>query len=340
MDISSFKGFLRNGKATPADLARSINFALTGISRYTVDGNEDELFAFRETMLALAAKVHDQANATEVESTVSEAMELFRDYNVRALDFNQTKNGELKSVMRTMTETITYLSESRTRSVHHLKFMERELEQACQIEDIRLLRARVISCLDVVREETVRLQSEAEVRSQEVREQIGRAVSVAEPAPRFGVMDTVTGLPSRRSAERTITETLQSGGHAAIAVFVVTRLSAINSKFGRSLGDEVMLRVANHFAQHLSSDTLLYRWSGPAMVAVINIHDNAEEIRRSWAKVTAVKQEICLDSKDRSVFVLVETSMSFHLVSKATAPQDLFHSLDQYVADQGGGETN
>lgn len=341
MDISTFKGFLRNGKPAAADFARSLHTALTGVARYTVDGRDDELIAFRESMLSLAARIHEQSNVAEVDTTVGEALEIFRNYNDRSLRFNQSHSAELKSVMRTMTETITYLSESRTRSVHQLQFVERELEQASQIDDIRLLRARVVSCLDVVREETVRLQSEALERSQQVRDQIGKAVSASEaPPPRFGVMDTVTGLPSRKAAERTIIETLQIGGPSAVAVFVVTRLSSINSKYGRAVGDEVMLRVANHFAQHLSSDTLLYRWSGPALVAVINVHDSGDSIKRAWSKAAAAKQEINLDGRDRSVFVVVETSMSFQVINKGVVPQDLFNGLDKFVADHGdsGGD--
>jgi GGDEF domain-containing protein len=296
------------------------------MARYTVDGRDDELSAFRESMLSLAANIHDKANPAEVEASVSRALELFRDYNARVMTFNTSHTMELKSVMRTMTETITYLSESRTRSVHHLQFVSRELEQSAQIDDIRLLRSRIMSCLDVVREETVRLQSESVARSQEVREQIGRATTVSEvpPPPRFGIMDTVTGLPVRRSAERTLGETVQTGGSAAI-----------DSKYGRAVGDEVMLRVANHFAKHLSSDTLLYRWSGPALVALINVQDNADAINRAWSKAAAVKQEINLETKERSVFVVVETAMFFQLVTRDTVLADLFHGLDRYIAEVG-----
>ena len=130
MDIPTFKGFLRNGKPTTADFARSLHSALTGVARYTVDGRDDELIAYRESMLLLAARIHEQSNAAEVESTVGEALEIFRNYNDHTLKYNHSHSAELKSVMRTMTETITYLSESRTRSVHQLQFVERELEQA------------------------------------------------------------------------------------------------------------------------------------------------------------------------------------------------------------------
>ena len=306
---------------------------LTGVARHTLGVNEDELSAFREGMLALASQVHEQASAAELENTVSQALNLLIEYNDRSLKFNVTHTSELKAVMRTMTETLTYLSESRTRSVHQLQFMERELEQATQIDDLRLLRARLIACLDVVRDETVRLQSESQARSNEVRQQIDRAVKIVEPPVRFGAMDIVTGLPSRRSAERTISEAVTQNVEHAVAIFVVRRLNSINAKYGRAAGDEVMLRVTNHFAQHLSAATFLYRWSGPSLVALITALGNKEEIRKAWNKAASVKQEISLEVKQRAVFVVVEISMSFQVITKATVPEELFQGLDRFVAD-------
>jgi GGDEF domain-containing protein len=332
--MSSFKGLLHTGKPSVPALKRLLNAVLAGISGYTVDGQDQDLSMFRESMLGLATQLQEQASSVEVDTTVNHALELLRDYNVRALKFHQTHTNELRAVMRTMTDTITYLSESRTRSVHQLQFMERELEQALQIDDIRLLRARLITCLDVVREETGRLQSEAQARSQEVRQQIGQTGRVVELPARLGTMDNVTGLPSRRPAERSIADILAQGGDHAVAVFVVSLLNAINSKYGRAVGDEVMLRVANHFAQHLSSQTYLYHWSGPALVAIIDVHHDTEDIRRSWAKTAAVKQEVNLSTKQRTVFLVVETVMSFQIVNKQTPPDDFFRELDRFVADQ------
>ena len=332
--MHTFKGFLRNGKPTTVELAQSLHTMLTGVTRYTFGGNDEELSTFREGMLALASNIHEQATSAQLETTVTHALNLLRDYNERNLRFNIAHTTELKAVMRTMTETITYLSESRTRSVHQLQFMERELEQASQIDDLRLLRSRLITCLDVVREETVRLQSESQARSDEVRQQIDRASKAYEPPARFGAMDIVTGLPARRSAERALAEASSDGAEHAVAVFVVKRLSAINAKYGRGVGDEVMLRVANHFAQHLSSATFLYRWSGPALVALIAVPGAKEDVRRSWAKAAAAKQEVNLEVKQRHVFVVVETSMSFHLSTESASPEELFQKLDQFVADQ------
>lgn len=335
--MSSFKGLLRPGKPTSTDLVRSLHTAVTGMARCTLDGREEELADFRTNMLALASRINEYTSGTQIESTVTDALTLSREYNERLLNFHSIHTSELKAVMRTLTETITYLSESRTRSVHQLNFMERELEQASQIDDIRLLRARLITCLDIVREETERLHSESAARSTEVRQQIDRATRIADPPLRFGSNDTVTGLPARQPAERAIRDALALGSDHAVSVFVAHRLSAINAKYGRAVGDEVMLRVANHFAQHLSAATFLFRWSGPALVALIQVSGNAEEIKRSWAKAAAVKQELSLEAKQRTVFIVVETSMSFELISKKTAPEDLFRSLDKFVADHGDG---
>jgi GGDEF domain-containing protein len=337
VDISGLKGILRNGKPSPAEYTRALHTTLTGISRHTLDGREDELAAFRQGMLALASHVHEQASATEVDATVGYALDLLRDYNQRLLNFHQIQSNELKSVMRTMTETITYLSESRTRSVHQLQFMERELEQAVQIDDIRLLRSRLITCLDVVREETVRLQDESQQRSQQVRDQMDKAAKMGSPTERFGTMDAVTGLPGRRNAERSLSDALGSDKEHIVAAFVVKRLASINARYGRAVGDEVMLRASNYFAQHLSSASSLYRWNGPALVALMQVNGNAEEVRRNWTKIAGAKQEINMNVERRDVFVLVETVLFFQVLSKKTSMEDVARDLDRFVGAQSDG---
>jgi hypothetical protein len=92
--------------------------------------------------------------------------------------------------------------------------------------------------------------------------------------------------------------------------------------------------VANHFAQHLSPVTSLYRWSGPALLAFFLLNNDADAVKRNWAKAAAVKHEVNLDSKQRAVFVFVETVMSFQVVSQGTPTLDLFRNLDRFVAER------
>ncbi len=332
MDMASLKGLLRQSKPTPGDYVRSLQTVLAGISRYTVDGRDDELALFRETLLRLSSEVKEQSNTPEVEKTVGIALEHLRDYNDRANRFNSDHLGELKSVMRTMTETITFLSESRTRSVHQLQYVEREMEQAAQMDDIKQLRARLITCLDVVREETVRLQTETQVAPGVASMQITRSTKPVEFPNRFGSMDGVTGLPTRKVAEQSIIDALEAGQESAVALFVVNRMPGINARYGREIGDEVMLRVSNHFAQHLSSTTSLYRWSGPALLALAEVNDDFEDLKRSWIKTASTKHELSLDSEERSVFVMVDTSVNFYPLQAGASVQELFRMLDHAVA--------
>jgi GGDEF domain-containing protein len=332
VDLVSLKGVLRIGKPTAADYVRSLQTLLAGISRSTIDGREDELAAFRETLLRLSSEIREQSAAAELEQTVAASLEHLRAYNDRFSKLNVGKMAELKSVMRTMTETITFLSESRTRSVHQLHFFERQMEQAAHLDDIRLLRAKLTSCLDTVREETVRLHTETKAGPEAVGAQIARPVVAVESAPRFGSMDQVTGLPSRKVAEQALSDVVSGSHDFVLALFIVNRLPGINARYGREIGDEVMLRVSNHFAQHLASSTLLYRWNGPALVALAETDGKEQEIKTAWAKTASQKHEFSLDSQQRSVFVMVETSVSFFAANAATSLPELFRSLDHAVA--------
>jgi GGDEF domain-containing protein len=332
VDLVSLKGILRNGKPAAADYVRSLQTLLAGISRYTINGREDELAAFRETLLRLSSEIREQSPVADLDKTVAASLEHLRDYNDRFSKLNAGKIAELKSVMRTMTETITFLSESRTRSVHQLQFVERAMEQSVQLDDIRLLRSKLTSCLDIVREETVRIQTESKAHSEAVGAHLARPQTDVEPPPRFGSMDQVTGLPSRKLAEQALSDAVSGTQDFVLALFIVNRLPGINARYGREIGDEVMLRVSNHFAQHLASSTLLYRWSGPALVAIAETHGKEQDIRAAWTKTASQKHEFSLDSQQRSIFVMAETSVSFFAANAATSLQELFRALDHAVA--------
>jgi len=51
-------------------------------------------------------------------------------------------------------------------------------------------------------------------------------------------------------------------------VFIVNRLASIHARFGRAVGDEVMLLTAERLAQYLPTGAAVFRWSESGLVAI------------------------------------------------------------------------
>jgi GGDEF domain-containing protein len=58
-----------------------------------------------------------------------------------------------------------------------------------------------------------------------------------------------------------------------IVVAVLSKLQAVNQRFGYTVGDEVLCEFAARVAGNLCNDAQFYRWNGPTLVAVLKRDD-------------------------------------------------------------------
>lgn len=80
---------------------------------------------------------------------------------------------------------------------------------------------------------------------------------------RVSVTDPLTRLPDRRGATRRIEELENEGaGRAALLLVGVDRLSAINDRYGRDAGDQLLIAVARRLRESCDPSDIVARWDG------------------------------------------------------------------------------
>jgi GGDEF domain-containing protein len=332
MDLVLFKSFLRPGKPTVPDFVRFLRILLQGLATHVVQGDDDDLLAYREETQRLAEQVTEQASAEDVLLAVSGAVRSLEEYTRRTKKFAAAQNIELKAALRTTTETIGVLMHSRSESVQQLTVIERKIEQASAIEDIRLLRVRLQDCLTTIREESIRLRSESDARMNALQQKI-ESVFSADGGLNPGVIavDPVTCLENHAAAEKLIAERIAEGKPCATALFVVGKLVMVNRRFGRTVGDEVMFMVAQHIGKSLPPNSVLFRWRGPALVAVVDVQPNFEEVSRRLARIASTQLEKSIDADGRSALVPISILLSTQKTGAASVPLEVFKAMDQFV---------
>lgn len=323
---------LRPTHLGPADYIRLLQLTLENIvpAGTEADGQAAQL---KTSLAALSVGLKEQSSFQEIETALNTATDLIKKFflggNRRALD----QVGELKAVMRTMTDTITFLSESRSTVVHQLTFIERQLEEATELDDIRLLRPRLNECLEAVRQETARLQEESSAHSATVRTQMG-INSAGTASRRLGSLDLATGLPGRPAAERLLGEKSAGGIRCSLAVFVPERLAFVTKRHGPEGEAEVLLHVAHHLSKQMPPKAWLYRWSGPAFLAIRAVPEGESADDHLWHQIAGKHIEKTLTSERRSALVRVTLSCKA-AVTLPFAPLDsMLKELDQFVTLQ------
>ena len=335
MELLPLKNLWKSGQPTPADYVRLLRSVLENIPDPLIDSEPSDQIRSQSQLNALARSLNERSSCEEMDNAVNAGVGSLKNFD-SAWTKRTAHLGELNSLMRAMTETITFLSESRTSVVHHLNFIERQLEQAAELEDIRLLRPKMLSCLELVRQETARLQNEAATHSEVVRSQLGAAPNFTEPPRRVGSLDPVTGLPGRQVAERLLADKLIEGKRCVAALFLANRLAATNRHYGRNAGDEVLLHVAQHLANQIRPPAMLCRWTGPAFLAFIEADAQSGQITKGWTELASKPFEKTIEIGRRSVLLPISLTILLKQVTPSAAPAALFQEFERFVTEQTG----
>lgn len=104
------------------------------------------------------------------------------------------------------------------------------------------------------------------------------AAAAAELVP-AAEADAVTGLPGREPAERAIHALAARDPGGYVVVLALDTLNSVNARYGRRAGDGLLRAYAEFLGRRLSPADRLFRWSGPALVAVLSRFDDLDHVR-------------------------------------------------------------
>jgi GGDEF domain-containing protein len=100
-------------------------------------------------------------------------------------------------------------------------------------------------------------------------------------------LDPLTGLPSKEAAENAILGLKANSAGIYVAAFYVQRLAQINARMGDKIGNELIFLSAQRILNALSPHDQLFRWRGPAFVALLGRKTSVMDVRREIQHIVA-----------------------------------------------------
>lgn len=146
--------------------------------------------------------------------------------------------------------------------------------------------------------------------------------------------DPVTGLPKQKAAEIALQELAGRPGKHFVVTAVVNRLQPINARFGHEVGDQVLQTFKGSFEKQLTPNDRLFRWTGPALVAILDRGDTLEQVRTEVRKMLdAPTGNKMFDVGGRQVLIPVTAAWSvFMLIPPFTTAA---RQIQTFIAAQG-----
>ena len=320
----------------PIRFVEQLQTLIRGIAIHAVEGQPMELAKFEKELSEVARSLPPQSSADDLLLAVGKTLRLTEAYNDGAALIFKDQVEELRGMLKTMTETVQFVVSSSDISVKQLTLVETQLQRASTLDDIRQLKTYTSACLSMVRRESTRLQSETTARIEALKKDVDRLSVRLKVAAVEESLDPVTGLKGRAAAEQTIEEQLSVAKEFGVALFLIDQLSAINGRFGRAVGDEVVVSCAHMLARRLNG-AALYRWSGPGFLAIFDPSVNTAEAGRRARHAAAEQLNKSLESGDRIALVVANIVCHVLPISpKTMKASDIFEQLDRQIESAQG----
>jgi GGDEF domain-containing protein len=138
----------------------------------------------------------------------------------------------------------------------------------------------------------------------------------------------VTGLPARCFAENKLARAHAHPSDCHLALFVVKRMAAINTRFGGSQGDQVLLKVVQFLQQSLPEFEDLFRWSGCALVALAPPDETYRALRLKVQMIENTRLSPAIKWQGTSAMVPVTIDCEIIRLKEFESPYKLFSRMD------------
>jgi diguanylate cyclase (GGDEF)-like protein len=271
---------------------------------------------------------HSGGNAENL-VLVGEAINSIGTYNrdVQRSITSQVK--ELQSIVSLFTRSMLNVSKSSAASSDKLHQIEKQIEKCTQAEDLRVIKAHLEESLVAICEEAAHQEKSSDEIGNQVRETLSRPEAAAAVAEVVADVDLVTGLANFRAAQEAIRVAIAAKTSTYAVLLSVDRVESINSRFGFAVGDRILMLFSQHLAQRLSQNDQLFRWRGPAFMALFERTAPEMSVRAEVARMVAPRLEQQIEIGERSVLLPISASWMLTRVAGSTA-ESVTQKLDSF----------
>ncbi len=329
MSLLTLKRYL-TGPEDEIGHRKVISLLLSGIAEHGVCANAAEIATFREEIQRFRATAEADCSLDQLFVIAGATIQAMDSCNARTARLIRKQGIEMQNMISMLTETVISITGENERSTEGLRQIKQDLEQAVATEDVQTLKLRLGECLKKVCDESSRQKFEAAAVLQDLQRNVQNAQASVNADPDI---DKVTGLLQVAAAKVAFGEGLKSPGRKCIVTMVVDRLQPINARFGKAVGDQLLRAMRKHIETAvLSEGDQLFRWSGPALVALLLRPESIDHVRSSLKRLLDGKIDNEVDVGGRTALIPLSVAWSAIALTPPAANVPLY--IDKFVASE------
>jgi len=328
----SLRSYLSRDTEAETAYRRIIGLFLQGISLHSVEGDKADHERFREDIEKCLAVLSPETPVSELLVVVGGALRAMEEYNQRTSKFVRRQNTELQHMLAMLTQTVISIGAGSEQSVKRLQNIEKSIESTQAVEDIQILKLRLSECLEAVRDEAIRQQRDGQDAIESLKKELQSSQELMGCVEVKVDLDGATGLHGKAEADRAIRAAMESPQGKFVVIAVCSRVQAVNARFGYAVGDKILQTFAEHFKKGMSARDQLFRWQGPALLALIERSERIDRVRTEIRQFADLRLDKTIEVGQRTVLIPISATWSIYPL---TPPLDAFaKQLDAFTAAQ------
>lgn len=326
----TLKQFLSTGQEADHTAMHVVRLLVQGIGQHAAIGDSEESTSFREKMTEASEAIIDTISPADLLVRAGWVLNELEQHTHRTERVHRLQNTELQNMVKMMAASLSTVSATSKVNISKLNEIAKNVGVVSELNDVRLIKSKLSECLIEIQEEAKRQQTEIQETIQKLREGIDRVPDEPGRANHGKTLDAVTGLAGRPDAEAAIAEAARSKSISFVAVMVLERLQVLNARFGREAGDEILAAYSQMVKKALTPQDQLFRWGGPALVAILPRQRSMPLVRSEFAHIMETRLEHNIQTPSRSV--LIPVSAKWCLYPMMAAPRLLVQKIDEFAA--------
>jgi diguanylate cyclase (GGDEF)-like protein len=328
--VISIKKFLSSDSEAARAFLQVVQTLIDGMGEKTTTGEAADVALFRESIRSISRALTDEAGPEDLMEHANSALRALGEHSVRVSRQQALHSAELQNMVKMLTSAVAVISAAGEVNIGRLSEIENHIAYASQLDDVRVIKNKLSGCLNDIRNESERQRRNQQTTIEHLSRGLSECRQGAPAAVEKPSQDTVTRLPVRSAAEQALADAGQEDAPAFAAVLVLDRLQALNLKYGREVGDEVLGEFARTVEKKLPYGDQLFRWGGPSLLAVLHRRTTVERVRSEIALIIEAKLEHNIKTPSRSIMIPIGARWA--VFPMMAAPRLLYKRIDTFSA--------
>jgi GGDEF domain-containing protein len=245
-------------------------------------------------------------------------------------------SSELMLVVSELTAALAALPDIQ-QAFDRISALVKQVDTANTSGDLKLLKVRLNQCLTITRHEVLQQRQQmSDLISGTIARMRAIQNGTASPTPpdkSLFVADPLTGLPGRAYAEAELARTYGQFPDCNAGLFVVRRLNLIQTKFGFSRGDQVLLNIVQQVAQALPDFNNLFRWTPASFLAITSPSIPYQDVRKKAQILELHKITQTLEWEGHTALVPVSLRCRAFAIKEYESSDSLVCALDTFASE-------